>query len=90
MQMFLGVGQHPATAQGNPPSEGLSRSRLDSLRSEGLGNTGSSEIKLRREVVAGSLVTDSVEAGSGQKPETKEGCLIASQEEHRVMKLDTG
>ena len=28
--------------------------------------------------------------GSGRKPETKEGCLIAGGVEHRVLMLETG
>ena len=54
--MFLGGGP-------TPPShclvilypKGLSWSKLQSLRSEGLGNTVASEIKLRREVPLDSL-----------------------------------
>ena len=43
--------------------------------------TAPSEIKLWREVplVVDGFVMDSVEVGSGEKPETKEGCMIASQ-----------
>ena len=90
--MFLGVGQDLAIAQRDPPPEGLSGSNPQTLRSEGLGSTAPFEIKLIREVSPwqpDSLVTDRVEARSRQKPETKEGCLIASHGEHRVLILET-
>ena len=51
-----GCSQHLATAERDPPAEGQHKSKPQSLRSEGLGNTAASEIKLRREVPPGSLM----------------------------------
>ena len=50
-----GCGRNPAIAQQDPPPDDQNKSKLQSLRSEGLGNTAASEIKLRREVLPGSL-----------------------------------
>ena len=63
--------------------------RHRALRSEGFGNTAPSEIKFRREVLPGRLMVWlwTVEAGSGQKRETKEVCLIPGSQEHRVLML---
>ena len=50
------VGQHLAIAQQESPPEDLSGLKMQPLISEGLGNTASSEIKLRREVPSSSLM----------------------------------
>ena len=60
------------------------------------GELGKREATEGRELEGGvawqtdSMVTDSVEAGSGWKLETKEGCLITGWQEHRVLMLETG
>ena len=58
------------------------------------GELGKREATEGRELEGGvawqtdSMVTDNVEAGSGWKLETKEGCLITGWQEHRVLKLE--
>ena len=47
----------------------------------GLGNTDAYEIKLRTTWQPDGLAMDDIKAGSVQKLETKEGCMIAGQGE---------
>ena len=86
--MNVPVGSwHLAIAPRDSPPEGQRP-----LRSEGFGSTSPSEIKTQEGGAvwqADSLVVDNIEAESGWKPGTKEGCLIASEREHGVLMVET-
>ena len=75
------------------PPEGLNRLKLQCPQKWGVWKHSPIWDKTREGGAtwqADSLVIDSVEAGSGQKLETEEGCLIVSWLEHRVLILETG
>ena len=70
LQTFLGVGGHPAISWQNPPPEGLSRSKPQSLRGEGLQNTAPCKIGLKRNMLPGSLMLGHGECRGGEWMET--------------------
>ena len=86
-----GYGQHLAIAQWDPPPEDLSRSKPQSLRNEGLGNSCIWDKTQEGSAVwqPDGLVTNSVKAGSGWKLETKDGKQLPIRE-NGVPILETG
>ena len=68
---ILGGGLAPGHCSVRPDPKGQNRSKPQSLRSEGSGNTDKTQ-EANASWQPKGLVTDSVEAGSGQKLETKE------------------